>query len=71
MATLYTQVSRNKARSLLYVALFIGLVMALGWFAQWYFDDPFLFIIAFVFAFGMSFSSYWWSDKVALVASRA
>ncbi len=71
MATLYTQVSRNKAKSLVYLALFVGLIGALGWFASWYFGSPLILVIALVISVFMSFSSYWWSDKLALGVSRA
>lgn len=71
MATLYTQVSRNKAKSLIYIALFVGLVAAIGWFAQWYFHNPIIFPIALAIAIAMSWGSYFSGDKVALVASRA
>lgn len=71
MATLYTQASRNKAKSLLYIAFFVGLIAALGWFASYYFDALYLFPIALAFSVLMSFSSYWWSDKVALATSGA
>lgn len=71
MATIYTQVSRNKAKSLIYLSLFIGLVLALGWFAQYYFQSFVIFPIALVIAVTMSFTSYWYSDKIALGVSRA
>ena len=71
MATLYTQASSNKAKSMLYLSLFIGLVGGLGWFASYYFNNPSIFLIAFVISIFMSFSSYWWSDKIALGVSRA
>jgi heat shock protein HtpX len=71
MATLYTQVTRNKVKSLIYISLFIGLVLGLGWFAQYYFGNPLIFPIALVISILMSFSSYWWSDKLALGVSRA
>lgn len=71
MATLYTHVSQNKARSLIYVSLFVGLVLALGWFAGWYFDSYYIFPICLAIAIAMSFTSYWWSDKIALGVSGA
>ena len=71
MATLYTQVSRNKAKSMVYLSLFIGLVGALGWFASYYFGNSLIFVAALGFSILMSFSSYWWSDKIALGVSGA
>ena len=71
MATLYTQASSNKAKSLFYLALFVGLVGALGWFAAYYFGNSLIFVGALIFSVAMSFSSYWWSDKIALGVSGA
>lgn len=71
MATLYTQVSRNKAKSLLYLALFVGLIGAIGWFASYYFNSFIILPIALAFSVLMSFSSYFWSDKLALGVSGA
>jgi heat shock protein HtpX len=71
MATLYTSVGRNKAKSLLYVSLFIGLIAALGWLASYYFDAWFIFPIALVISIFTSFSSYWYSDKLALATAGA
>ncbi len=71
MATLYTQASRNKAKSMLYLALFIGLIGALGWFASYYFNNPAILVFAVLFSIGMSFTSYWFSDSIALGVSGA
>lgn len=71
MATLYTSVSRNKAKSLLYVSVFVGLVAALGWFASYYFNTWYIFPIALLISISTSFSSYWYSDKLALATAGA
>ncbi|MDP4000015.1 MAG: M48 family metallopeptidase [bacterium] len=71
MATLYTQVSRNKAKSLFYLLFFALLIMALGWFASYYFGDPSILVIAVGVSIAMSLFSYFGGDKVALAASRA
>jgi heat shock protein HtpX len=71
MATLYTQASRNKAKSLFYLLFFALLIMALGWFASYYFGDPTILLIAVGVSIVMSFFSYFGGDKVALTASGA
>src|SRR4051812_5778733 len=71
MATLYTQVTSNKVKSLIYIALFVGLIAALGWFASYAFHAVWVLPVALLFAVLMSFSSYWYSDKIALAVSRA
>lgn len=69
--TLYTQASRNKAKSMLLLALFVGLIAALGWFAAFYFGNYFIFVIAIVISVGMAVFSYFKGDSVALKASGA
>lgn len=71
MATLYTQVSSNKAKSVIYISLFVGLIAALGYFAAYYFDAAFIFPIALIFSLVTSWSSYWYSDKLAMAVSGA
>ena len=71
MATLYTQVSRNKARSLFYLLFFALLIMAVGWFASYYFGDPTILVLAVGIAVAMSLFSYFGGDKVALATSGA
>lgn len=71
MATLYTQASSNKAKSLLYLAVFVGLIGAVGYFASYYFGSSLIFIGALVFSVVMSGWSYWFSDKTALSVSGA
>lgn len=71
MATLYTQVTRNKEKSVLYIGLFIVLIAALGWFASYYFDSYLIFPIALAISVAMSGTSYWYSDRIAMGVSRA
>ncbi|MEX2209480.1 MAG: M48 family metallopeptidase [Patescibacteria group bacterium] len=71
MATLYTQVSRNKARSLFYLLFFALLIMAVGWFASYYFGDPTILVLAVGISVAMSLFSYFGGDKVALATAGA
>lgn len=71
MATLYTQVTRNKAKSVFYLLFFALLIMALGWFASYYFGDPSILVFAVGISITMSLFSYFGGDKVALAASGA
>jgi heat shock protein HtpX len=69
--TIYTQVSSNKWRTALVMTLFVGIVIALGYVFGIVLNLPWLLPLAIVIAIVQSFTSYWWSDKVALAASRA
>lgn len=48
-----------------------ALIMAVGWFLSYYYDNPAILVIAVVFSVGMNLFSYWFSDKVALSMSGA
>ncbi|MFC1629833.1 M48 family metallopeptidase [Patescibacteria group bacterium] len=50
---------------------FLILVIALGWFFSYLSDSPAILIGAVVFSIIMSFSSYWYSDKIVLAMSKA
>jgi heat shock protein HtpX len=69
--TVYTQVSANKWRTALVMTLFVGIVIALGYVFGIVLNLPWLLPLAIAIAIVQSFTSYWWSDKVALAASRA
>ena len=55
----------------LYITGFLVFVMLIGYiFAQAFGSDLILYI-AVIFSIGMSFVSYWWSDKIVLAMSKA
>lgn len=66
MATLYTQRTRNVAKTWLLMAVFLGLVGAIGFGVSWYFGNYIFLLIALVFAVGMNIFSYWNSHKMVL-----
>ncbi len=69
---MYDQIGSNKFKSVLLIAFFIVLVLAVGW-AFGYASDwgPAGLALALVFAFVMTWTSYWYSDKIVLGMSRA
>ncbi len=71
MATLYTQQSKNVARTWLLMALFLVIVIAVGWFIGYYYGNPLILIIAVIFALVMNVTSYWYSDKISLSLAGA
>ncbi|HUQ39866.1 MAG TPA: M48 family metallopeptidase [Acidimicrobiales bacterium] len=69
---MYDQVAANKRRSVLLILAFVALVVVVAW----AFDLVIGYgvtglIVAFVFAVGFSFASYWKSDAIALAISQA
>lgn len=69
---MYDQIASNKLRSAVLVAVFVLLVLALGWvFGQATNYGYAGFVIALVIAFAMAWGSYWYSDKIVLAMSRA
>lgn len=71
MATLYTQQSRNVWRTWLLMCLFFVIVIAIGYFISYYYDNPAILVIAVIFALAMNMTSYWYSDKISLSLARA
>jgi len=71
MVNLYTHKDSNIRRTWLLFMLFFGVVIAIGWIFSQAYGDPGILYIAVVFSLGMSFTSYWFSDKIVLRMSHA
>ncbi len=71
MATLYTQQSKNVWRTWLLMAVFFAVVIAVGFFASYYYNNPGILFFAIIFSLVMNVTSYWYADKIALVSSGA
>ncbi len=71
MATIYTEISSNKWRTVVVMTLFVAVVISLGYVFGVALDLPWLLPLAIVIAAVQAFSSYWWSDKLALAVSGA
>lgn len=71
MTNLYTHKDSNIRKTWLLFTLFFGVVMAIGWVFSQAYGDPGILYIAVVFSLGMSFTSYWFSDKIVLRMSHA
>lgn len=71
MATLYTQAESNIRKTWLYLTVFLLFIIGLGWFFSYLFDSPIILIFAVILSIVMSFSSYWYSDKIVLAINRA
>lgn len=69
---MYEQVSQNKRKSMLLIASFVFLIVAIGFILNYLFGYGWVGVIVALFvAGGLAFASYWNSDKVALAMSRA
>jgi heat shock protein HtpX len=69
--TIYTNIASNKWRTVVVMTVFVAVVIALGYFIGFELDVPWILPLAIVIAVVQTFSSYWWSDKVALAFSGA
>lgn len=71
MATLYTHQSSNIAKTWFLMAMFLTLVIAIGYGVAWYMNNPSILYIAVIFALVMNVGSYWFSDKIVLRMTNA
>jgi len=71
MATLYTQQDKNVRKTWFLMAVFLCVIVVLGYFISYYYNNPSIVYIALVFAMGMNIFSYWYSDRIALSLARA
>lgn len=69
--TLYTHQSSNIRKTWLLVSVFFAVIIGLGYFMSFYYQDPSIIYIAIVFALVMNVISYWYSAKIALSMSGA
>ena len=71
MPNLYTQASKNVTKTwILMVGVFV-LVLALGYFFAYYFQNPDILIFFAAFAIILQIVSYWYSDKIVLKLAGA
>jgi heat shock protein HtpX len=71
MATLYTERSHNIAKTWIMMSLFFVVVIAIGWFFGYYYNDPSFLYLAVIISIVMNIWAYWFGDKVTLAISGA
>ncbi len=71
MATIYTHQSENSNKTWLLVAVFLAVVIGLGYFLSYTYQAPGILTIAIIFAVVMNITGYWYSDKIALRMAKA
>lgn len=68
---LYQLAERNIRKTWLLLFVFLILFIGLGWLLAYVFDNLSILLIAVVLSITMSFSSYWFSDKIILSMTHA
>jgi len=68
---LYTHAEANTRKTWLYLAGFLVLVILVGWLFGYALGSPAILWISVFVAVSMSWTSYWYSDKIILAISRA
>jgi len=71
MATLYNQSDRNKRLTIVYITGFLIFVIGVGYVFAGAMGNNWILYGAVIFSVLMSFSSYWWSDKIILKMNNA
>lgn len=71
MASMYTHQSSNNRKTWLLMSLVFALVIGIGWFVSYYYQDPSILYLFVGFSLVLNISSYWFSDKIALSVSKA
>jgi heat shock protein HtpX len=69
--TLYTQSDKNIKKTYFLISVFLIFVILLGWVFSYAMDSYLILIGAVLFSVLMSFTSYWYSDKIVLKMSKA
>ncbi len=64
MATLYTQNSKNITKTWLLMAVFLAIIIGIGYFFSNYYGNANILYFAIGFALLMNIISYWYSDKI-------
>jgi len=71
MVNIYEQVSHNKIRSTIIVALFVGFIVAAAYLIGISFNIEGLVPIAIIFSLFSGLGSYYWGDKIVLTLNQA
>lgn len=71
MTNLYTEQSKNIAKTWALMSVFFVLVIGLGWFFSIYYNDATILYFFVCFSIVMNVVSYWYSDKIVLTLASA
>lgn len=71
MATIYTHKDANIRKTWFLMTIFFAMVVAIGYFLNWYYNDVSLLYLSVGIALFMNVASYWWSDKLVVSMTGA
>ncbi len=71
MTTLYTQQDSNLRKTWLLMIMFFVVIITLGYFIGYYYNNPGVLYFAVIFSILMNIFSYWYSDKIVLSIAGA
>ena len=71
MATLYTQQDKNIQKTWFLMAMFLVVIVGIGYFIGSYYNNSGILYFAIIFSVLMNIAGYWWSDKIVLAMSGA
>jgi heat shock protein HtpX len=66
MPNLYTHQDSNIRKTWVLMGLFFSLIIALGWFFSYFYNDSLILYFAIALALFLNIFSYWFSDKIVL-----
>ena len=70
-ANLYTHQSQNIAKTWMLMSMFFIVVIGLGWFVSYYYNDPSILYFFVLFSIVMNITSFWFSHKIVLTLAGA
>lgn len=68
---MYKEIESNKRLSLVLIGVFVGIVVAAGWFFSYYYNNQFYLYVAVFISITQSWASYWYSDSISLAIAGA
>lgn len=71
MASLYQEQESNVRRTWFLMAVFLIVIIGIGWAISWYYNSSAILYVAVAFALLMNVGSYWFSDKIVLSMTGA
>jgi heat shock protein HtpX len=71
MVTLYTHQGQNVRKTWLLMTVFLIVVIGIGYFFSYYYNNPSILIFFVIFSLLMNIISYWYSDKIVLSLAGA
>jgi len=69
--SLYTQIDSNNRKTWLYLTGFLIFIIGLGWLISHLMQNQLILWLAVILSIGLSFVSYWYSDKIVLRIAKA